>query len=215
MIGFPTKALRALLAASARYLDGARPEVCVEPVVAGACAARLYRPHEGDGGPPLLFFHGGGFVSCGIETHDGLCRRLAHVSGCRIVSVGYRLAPEHPAPAQLEDAIGACRWALSSPACLGSTDRIFVGKDSAGGYLAARCAAALNLERPGAIAAQLLFYPLVGLDPRGWSAPAWRHARWSGRSTRSIPMQCGWSRRWRRRVLPCRMPAIRGWRMGR
>jgi acetyl esterase len=143
-------------------------------------AARLYMPRVLHAGPPILFFHGGGFISCGLETHDALCRRLAAASGLRVISVSYRLAPEHPAPAQVEDAIAACRWVLGSPPELGCrTEQIIVSGDSAGGYLAVRCGITLNRQSTSVVA-QLLFYPLISIDfergPGGHS-PGWVEQR--------------------------------------
>src|SRR5271155_508746 len=69
------------------------------PGADGLLLARRYIPEQADTPPLLIFFHGGGFVYCDVDTHDGLCRSLAKASGCMIVSVGYRLAPEYPFPA--------------------------------------------------------------------------------------------------------------------
>lgn len=142
---------------------------------------RLYEHPDSGEQRPLLFFHGGGFISCGLDTHDTICRRLAATSGLRVLAVDNRLAPEHPAPAQLEDAIRACRWALDeSDEIGGGSGRIFVAGDSAGGYLALRCSAALNSDHQR-VAGLLLFYPLMHLDTRAWRERAWKPARWVGR----------------------------------
>lgn len=130
---------------------------------------RLYRSPACQGAHPapvLLFFHGGGFVLCDLETHDGLCRELAARTGALVVSVAYRLAPEHPAPAAAEDAYAALRWAAGSAADEegGDPDRIAVAGDSAGGNLAT-AACLLARERGGPVpVAQFLAYP--ALDPR-------------------------------------------------
>ncbi len=89
-------------------------------------------------GPGLVFLHGGGFVLGGIETHEGACRLLAEEAGVRVVSVGYRLAPEHPFPAAAEDAVAAFRYIHENAAKFGvDPDRLAVGGDSSGGNLAA------------------------------------------------------------------------------
>lgn len=88
--------------------------------------------------PALVYFHGGGLVAGGLDTHDALCRTLAHEAGCRIVSVGYRLAPEHPFPAAVVDAVVATRAILRQATAFGlDAKRIAVGGDSGGGTLAA------------------------------------------------------------------------------
>ena len=152
-----------------------RVELAPEPVAethdlaidtaAGAIPARLYAPRSG-GAPPGLavYFHGGGFVIGNIESHDPLCRRLANRAGCRVLSVDYRLAPEHPYPAAAEDAVAALEWAAANAAALGGDPaRMAVAGDSAGGNLAA--IAAQHARDAGApeLRAQILIYP--ALDP--------------------------------------------------
>jgi acetyl esterase len=146
--------------------------------------ARLYRPAQAyAAGPALVFFHGGGFVICDLETHDALCRRLAAAAGLRVISVAYRLAPEAPFPAQLEDGEAAVRWVMSEAAELGADPaRILVGGDSAGGYIAVAAAAKLNAERPGAVSGQLLIYPLLELDDAAWASSLFAHSRIVGRA---------------------------------
>ena len=103
----------------------------------GARPARLYRP-EGEGPwPTTVFLHGGGFVIGDLDTHDQTCRRLCRDADTVVLSVDYRLAPEHPFPAGLEDALAATRWALEHTDELGGTDRVGVAGDSAGGNLSA------------------------------------------------------------------------------
>jgi len=128
---------------------------------AGEIAARLYRP-AGAGDPTglLVYFHGGGFVIGDLETHDGHCRRLAAGSGCRVLAVDYRLAPEHPFPAAHDDALAATRWAFDNASDLGvDPRRIAVGGDSAGGNLAASIALDLRDDPQRKLAFQLLLYP--------------------------------------------------------
>ena len=102
--------------------------------------ARLYAPSH-QRLPLLLYLHGGGFVIGSLETHDSLCRQLALKSGGAVVALDYRLAPEHPFPAAVDDAWAAMRWLAESAATLGLEGaRLAVGGDSAGGTLAAVCA---------------------------------------------------------------------------
>ena len=114
--------------------------------------------------PALLYFHGGGFVIGSIETHDRLCRRLAALSGCIVLSLGYRLAPEHRFPLAVDDAFAALAWLLREAPSLGiDGNRIAVGGDSAGGTLAAACAIHAR-DRGWALALQLLIYPGTSPD---------------------------------------------------
>ncbi|MFD5890918.1 alpha/beta hydrolase [Streptomyces sp. NPDC060334] len=118
---------------------------------------RVYDPDPGASGRPLVvYLHGGGWVMCDLDTHDAGCRRLAAASGAVVVSVDYRLAPEHPWPAAPDDALTALLWARSRAAALGcDPDRTIVAGDSSGGTLAAVTA----LRAPELLAGQLLFYP--------------------------------------------------------
>jgi acetyl esterase len=119
---------------------------------------RLYAPsHEKL--PVLLYFHGGGFVIGSVQTHDILCRELSRLSGAAVVSVDYRLAPEHPFPAAQNDAWDALQWLIAHADALGlNTKSTAVGGDSAGGTLAAVCA--LMARDTGlSLALQLLIYP--------------------------------------------------------
>ncbi len=160
-----------------------RPAAHVEdleiPGPAGGLPARLYRAkagaaeidHIGGGsisdaassvGPLLVYFHGGGWVVGDLNTHDGVCRFLASFAGVRVLSVGYRLAPENPFPAGVEDALAAFHWAVEHAAELGAAvDRIGIGGDSAGGNLAASiCLLARDGGGP-LPAMQLLLYPVT------------------------------------------------------
>ena len=121
-------------------------------------AARLYAPGPGTL-PVLLYFHGGGFTIGSVASHDVLCRELCRLSGCAVVSLDYRLAPEHRFPTAVHDAWDATRWLARHGANLGlDPRRLAVGGDSAGGTLAAVCA--LMARDAGiAVALQLLFYP--------------------------------------------------------
>jgi acetyl esterase len=131
------------------------------PGPAGDLSARVYRPRAGDL-PTLVFFHGGGWVIGDLETHDLTCRTLARDCEAVVVSVDYRLAPEHRFPAAVDDAEAATRWvverAADPSAGLGGTPAVAVAGDSAGGNLAAVVAQTLRDEGT-ALAGQLLIYP--------------------------------------------------------
>ena len=132
----------------------------------GAVPVRLYRPRAREEGalPLLVYFHGGGWVLGGIESHDGLCRRLAAVSGCAVASVEYRLAPEHPFPAALYDARAAlCALVRMADDLRIDPSRIGLGGDSAGGTLAAVAALEARERNGPAIAFQLLLYPVCDM----------------------------------------------------
>ncbi len=136
------------------------------PGPGGPLAIRLYRPAAGTDAamPALVYFHGGGLVAGSLETHDALCRTLAGESGVIVIAVDYRLAPEHPFPAAIEDANAATARVMANAASLGiDPERIAVGGDSAGGTLATVvCREARGGAEP-AIALQLLLCPV--LDP--------------------------------------------------
>ncbi len=152
-----------------------RVELAPEPVAetrdiaidsaAGAIPARLYTPAGGAAPRPLaLYFHGGGFVIGNLESHDSLCRRLANRAGCLVLSVDYRLAPEHPYPAAADDAAAALEWAAANAAALGGDPaRMAVAGDSAGGNLAALAAQHARDAGAPELRAQILIYP--ALDP--------------------------------------------------
>jgi acetyl esterase len=121
---------------------------------------RVYRPSLATDLPALVFFHGGGFVICNLDTHDRACRMLANASGCVVVSVDYRLAPEHKFPAAAEDAYSATRYVAEHASEFGiDPARIAVGGDSAGGTLAT-VVTMMARDRGGpALKFQLLIYP--------------------------------------------------------
>lgn len=124
--------------------------------------ARLYAPQPPEDAPALpvlLYFHGGGFTIGSIQTHDVLCRELSHAAGCAVVSVDYRLAPEHTFPTAVHDAWDALQGLATAAQSLGlDSERMAVGGDSAGGTLAAVCAV-LARDAGLPLALQLLIYP--------------------------------------------------------
>ena len=126
----------------------------------GEIHIRIYFP-VGTGGealPALVYFHGGGFVMGDLDTHDGLCRLIAHEGGFIVVAVDYRRAPENKWPAPLDDAIAATRWVFDNGTSLGiDAGRIAVGGDSAGGHLTAAVTQAMKSGPK--IAFQLLMFP--------------------------------------------------------
>lgn len=156
---------RRLMDHNGPMLSKVTPEVTSEdrtaPGAAGERRVRVYRPAgaAASDAPGLVWFHGGGFVLGSIESHDGICRGLAADSGAVIVSVDYRLAPEHKFPAAVEDAVAVTRSIFGAAASYGiDPRRVAVGGDSAGGNLAAVTAQTLRGASP-AIAFQLLVYP--------------------------------------------------------
>ncbi|MEM6107966.1 alpha/beta hydrolase [Mycobacterium sp. 050272] len=163
-------------AARQRFRDLPRrpvhPELRVEDRTidgsAGAIAIRIYWPPTGSGDallPVVVFFHGGGFVIGDLDTHDGTAREHAVGADAIVVSVDYRLAPEHPYPAAVQDAWAATRWVAEHGAELGAdTARLAVAGDSAGGNIAAALAQQTRDEGGPPIAFQLLWYPSVMWD---------------------------------------------------
>ena len=133
---------------------------------AGALKARLYTPNGAPAvGPGLVYFHGGGFVIGDLDSHDSFLRRLAAASGVRVLSVDYRLAPEHPFPAAHDDALASLRWAFDHAAEIGfDPARIAVGGCSAGGNLSASVALDLREDPSRRLAFQLLLYPATAMD---------------------------------------------------
>jgi acetyl esterase len=132
------------------------------PGPAGDLPVRIYTP-EGPGPfPVLMYFHGGGFVICNLDTHEKICRVLSTLAGCIVISVDYRLAPEHPYPAAVEDCLAATRWAAEHAGELGGDPaRVAVSGDSAGGNLAAVVALRCRDEGGPNLCGQLLVFPIT------------------------------------------------------
>ena len=140
-----------------------RPEA---PGPAGPILLRLFRPADAPTMcPTLIYYHGGGWVVGGLDSHDGVCRILANAAACAVVAVDYRLAPEHRFPAAVDDCSAATEWVMREAASLGlDPSRFAVGGDSAGGNLAAVMAIlARDRALPTPPVAQLLIYPATDL----------------------------------------------------
>lgn len=137
----------------------------------GPVPLRLYRPEAAARPlPALVYFHGGGWVIGDIETHDGVCRHLANAARCAVLSVDYRLGPEHRFPAAVDDAFAATRWVAGQAEALGlDPRRLAVGGDSAGGNLAAVVSLLARDAGSPPLCCQLLFYPATDL---GMSFPS-------------------------------------------
>jgi acetyl esterase len=134
------------------------------PGPAGEIPLRIYWPKGADPRGLLVFFHGGGWVMCDLDSHDPTCRALTQGAGCVTVSVDYRLAPEHRFPAAPEDCYAATRWAAANARELGAdASRVAIGGDSAGGNLTA-AVALMARERGGPrLVHQLMVYPVTDL----------------------------------------------------
>ncbi|MEV0408884.1 alpha/beta hydrolase [Actinoallomurus sp. NPDC050550] len=151
--------------AEMRYPAGPPVAAVEEHMVPGEpdVLVRVYVPRDAPPRAPLVvYFHGGGFVLCGLDTHDHVCRVLADGTPAVVVSVDYRLAPEHPFPAAPDDAYAVMRWASANAARFGADPgRLAVAGDSAGGALAAATCLRARDEAGPAIAFQLLIYPVT------------------------------------------------------
>ena len=158
-----------------RFRDGARrfqsrrvPIAHVEdrsiPGPAGSIPVRVYRPSDEAKLPIVVYYHGGGFTWGDLDTHDGLCRKLSNRSGAIVVSVAYRLAPEHVFPAAVEDAYAALEWAAQKGGEIsGDPSRIAVAGDSSGGNLAAVTALKSRDLNGPKIVLQVLYYPTINM----------------------------------------------------
>ena len=143
----------------------AEARLMIIPGPGGPIALRAYRPagaKAAEALPALVFFHGGGWVVGDLDTHDHVCRHLAFAGDVVVLAIDYRLAPEHPFPAAVDDALAALRWARTQAATLGiDPARIAVGGDSAGANLAAIACLAAREAGDALPAFQLLIYPAV------------------------------------------------------
>jgi acetyl esterase len=149
--------------------------------------ARLYVPAtaaDGKNLPVIVFLHGGGFVAGDLDTHDVLARALANGARALLIAVDYRLAPEHPFPAALEDAYAALQWAGSHASDIGGdARRIAIAGDSAGGNLATAAALLARDRRGPALAAQVSMYANLG---NGFDTPSWRELGEKSYPTRKV-----------------------------
>jgi acetyl esterase len=158
------EALEQLLIISGTPVAVSRVEDRSLPGPAGPLAARLYTPAgaSGDALAGLIYFHGGGFVAGSLNSHDAICRALCNASGCRLMAIDYRLAPEHPFPAAIEDGYAAVSWIATHAAQLGvDPDRLAVGGDSAGAMLAAAVCQRVGATQNVHLALQLLLCPIM------------------------------------------------------
>lgn len=130
---------------------------CRDHLAGERVPVRVYHPDPATRPPLMVYCHGGGHMAGSVAAYDSCCRAIANRTGCVVASVDYRLAPEHPWPAGLEDALAATRWAAAQATRLGAGPDLFVAGDSAGGNLAARISQ--NLYRELAIQGTILIYP--------------------------------------------------------
>ncbi|MDF6045451.1 alpha/beta hydrolase [Streptomyces sp. JH14] len=162
-------ALRAADEAHVAPVEERLPLHSVEDVTArtasGEVPVRIYTPAEADRHGLLVYFHGGAFFLGSLETHDHVARSLAKETGIKVVSVGYRLAPEHAFPAGLDDAYAVVRWAAEEGSGLGwDGETLAVAGDSSGGTFAAAVAAKAHDDGFHRITHQVLYYPSLDLD---------------------------------------------------
>jgi acetyl esterase len=157
---------------AARFVSNPEPpelksvEPLTIPAPQGSVPARIYAPkilrNTNGLAPCLVFFHGGGWTIGNLDSHDVVCRKLADEGQLIVISVDYRLAPEHKFPAAIDDAIASTKWIAANSKQLGiDASRLMVGGDSAGGNLAAAVAISARDGNGPAIAAQLLIYPAI------------------------------------------------------
>ena len=154
---------RRMISEQAAFARGEPMEAVEDRLVGarGTVPIRIFRPSSTRGLPVLVYFHGGGWVMGGLDSHDATCRALAARAGCVVVAVDYRLAPEHPFPAAVVDAMDATGWVADHADDLGvDPARIAVAGDSAGGNLAAVVARQATYEGLPLVF-QLLIYPVI------------------------------------------------------
>ena len=158
--------IRLAEAADARHVPIGHVEEREVPGTDGPIPLRIYTPCDANADPLpcIVYFHGGTGVFCSIATHDGLCRMLANSSGCRVIAVEYRLAPEHPFPAAIDDGTSITSWIAEHPAELSiDPDRLIVAGDSAGGTIAAVISQLAASGDGPRIALQVLLCPVTDL----------------------------------------------------
>jgi acetyl esterase/lipase len=159
------------LAGSPEEVGGVQERTAPGP--AGPLRLRIYTPRDTQASalPGLVYFHGGGLVAGSLDTHDGICRSLANSSGCRLVSVDYRLAPEARFPAAVDDACAATRWTAAHAPDLGiDPGKLGICGDSAGATLAAVACAAICAQGTPKLAFQFLLCPILdyAADTDSW-----------------------------------------------
>jgi acetyl esterase len=156
---------RAVLVSRRLPVENLDDVAVAEDFLAGDVPARIYRPHGGnEQRPAVVFCHGGGFVLCDLESHDSFCRAMARHTESVVISVDYRLAPEHRAPAAAQDAFAAFCWVVAHADELGiAPARLVIAGDSAGGNLAAVTALQCREHGGPMPAGQVLIYPVI--DP--------------------------------------------------
>lgn len=141
--------------------DSKTPIAFIKDVSADGVPVRIYNNSKATGQRVLIYYHGGGFVLYGLDAHDRVCRRLCKMNNCIVVSVDYRLAPEHPFPAAHEDAFKAIQWVRKNISEYdGDASKLIVAGDSAGGNLAA-CMAHKCKQENIPLLAQILIYPWI------------------------------------------------------
>ena len=142
------------------------------PGPGGQIPVRIYTPQGSGPFPVLVYFHGGGWVIGNVDTHDPTCRTLTNAAGCVVVSVDYRLAPEHKFPAAVDDCYAATQWVAANAAAInGDSSRIAIGGDSAGGNLTAVVAIEAREQGGPPLVFQLLVYPVTDYS---FSTPSYR-----------------------------------------
>ena len=171
----PPAQARDMALALTQMVEGKEPIGKMEngllPGPEGPLPFRIYTPASADSEPLacIVYFHGGAWIFGNLDTHDCMCRMLANASGCRVISVDYRLAPEHKFPAAVEDAYAATKWVAANAPSIGvDPARIIVAGDSAGGNLAAVVCQQAKTRGPK-IALQVLFCPVVDIGAENQS----------------------------------------------
>ena len=149
-----------------RLFRAGRPKgLFVEDIEANGVHVRLFRPAGNTPKPGVIYFHGGGWVLGSCETHDDMCAELADTADVAVVLVDYRLAPEHPHPAQLEDSVAVLEWMRSSGRAVGIDSTHVIGAgDSAGGQMTVALAQWLRDRGQPQLRGQVLIYPVLGAD---------------------------------------------------